>query len=275
MKAAEIRKAVRDRYGSIAREGAEGCGCAPSCCGDEVSVDEVGKAIGYSDDELAQVPEESNLGLGCGNPTALASLEEGETVLDLGSGAGFDCFLAAEKVGAQGKVIGVDMTPDMVEKARQNAAKGGFDNVDFRLGEIEALPVADSSVDVIISNCVLNLSPAREKVFAEALRALRPGGRFLISDLVSDLPPPDFVQNSIDALVGCLPVPRDEYLGGLRDAGFQDVEIAEEKSYPVDMVTADPRVQAFLAEHSDRMGEVVEFIRSVRSASISGRKGAS
>jgi SAM-dependent methyltransferase len=132
--------------------------------------------------------------------------------------------------------------------------------------------VADSSVDVIISNCVLNLSPDRDRVFREAHRALKPGGRFLISDLVSDIPAPDFVQSSIDALVGCLPVLRDEYLAGLRDAGFQEVEVAEEKAYPVDMVTEDPRVQAFLAEHSDRVHEVVKFIRSVRSASISGRK---
>jgi ubiquinone/menaquinone biosynthesis C-methylase UbiE len=238
-----------------------------------VSADQVGKAMGYSDEELGHVPEDSNLGLGCGNPTALASLAEGETVLDLGSGAGFDCFLAAEKVGPTGQVIGVDTTPDMVAKARENAARGGFDNVEFRLGEIEALPVADSSVDVIISNCVLNLSPARDRVFQEALRALKPGGRFLISDLISDVPPPDFVQGSMDSLVGCLPVLRDEYLGGLRDAGFQEVEIAEEKAYPVDMVTTDPRVQEFLAQHSERVGEVVKFIRSVRSASISGKKG--
>ena len=166
------------------------------------TADEISCAVGYDRDELDRVPEGANLGLGCGNPVALASLVAGETVLDLGSGAGFDCFLAAERVGPRGRVIGVDMTPEMVERARANALKGGFANVEFRLGEIEALPVADGIADIVISNCVLNLSPDRPRVLAEALRALKPGGRVMISDLVSDHLVPDFVATSKDSLVG-------------------------------------------------------------------------
>lgn len=171
LKKEETREFVRERYGKIAVEETKGCGCSPSCCGDETPTDATADkslALGYSPEELSAVPEGANLGLGCGNPTAIASLKPGETVLDLGSGAGFDCFLAARAVGDSGKVIGVDMTAEMVSKARQNALKGEFLNVEFRLGEIEHLPVADNSVDVIISNCVINLSPEKPQVFREA-----------------------------------------------------------------------------------------------------------
>ena len=170
--ASEVKNAVRDRYSRAASENT-GC-CETACCGGDTA-DEVSRSIGYSESELADLPADANLGLGCGNPTAIASLLEGQTVLDLGSGAGIDCFLAAKQVGPTGAVIGIDMTPEMLEKARANAARGGYENVEFRLGEIEALPVADASVDVIISNCVLNLSTAKDKVLAEAYRVLRPG----------------------------------------------------------------------------------------------------
>ncbi|NJD62664.1 MAG: methyltransferase domain-containing protein, partial [Deltaproteobacteria bacterium] len=167
MKTEDTRKYVRDRYAGIAKRG--GTCCGPSaCCGSTDPTEEASKRIGYSTEELNAVPDGANLGLGCGNPIVLASLKEGETVLDLGAGAGFDCFLAARQVGPSGRVIGVDMTPEMVDKARKNARKGGYGNVDFRLGEIENLPVGDSSVDAVISNCVINLSTAKEKVFAEA-----------------------------------------------------------------------------------------------------------
>jgi arsenite methyltransferase len=279
MKEEEIRRAVRDRYGSIARTGSIGCGCGCSCgegdTGGEVAVADsitIGQAIGYSGTELEAVPEGTNLGLGCGNPTSLASLREGETVLDLGSGAGFDCFLAARAVGPRGRVIGVDMTPDMVERARRAARAGGYDNVEFRLGEIEALPVADSSVDVVISNCVLNLSPSRERVFAEVTRVLRPGGRIMISDLISLFPTPDFLLESEEALVGCLPVQQDEYLDGLRKAGLTEVEIAEEKAYPTDLLTADPAIQEFLAGHPEEREAAVAFMASIRSGLIRGWK---
>jgi ubiquinone/menaquinone biosynthesis C-methylase UbiE len=212
------------------------------------------------------------LGLGCGNPTALAHLREGETVLDLGSGAGFDCFLASKEVGPEGRVIGVDMTPDMVERARRAGRAGGYDNVEFRLGEIEALPVPDNSVDAIISNCVLNLSPARERVFAEVMRVLKPGGRIMISDLISSHPTPQFLLESTDALVGCLPVQEDEYLQQLRAAGLEDVEVVVEKAYPTDLLTADPAVGRFLEAHPQEETSVLGFIRSIRSGMIQGRK---
>ena len=160
--------------------------------------------IGYSEEEMTAVPEGANLGLGCGNPTAMASLKEGETVLDLGAGAGFDCFLAAGKVGPEGRVIGIDMTPEMLEKARENAQKGNFSNVEFRLGEIENLPVADGIIDIIISNCVINLVPDKDRVFSEAFRVLKPGGRIMVSDIVLTKELPDFIKNNMAAYVGCI-----------------------------------------------------------------------
>jgi SAM-dependent methyltransferase len=277
MKEEDIRKAVRDRYGSIARDGGIGGGCG---CGDDaenpgaLNLRAIGQTIGYSENELAVVPDGTNLGLGCGNPTALAHLEEGETVLDLGSGAGFDCFLASKEVGPQGQVIGVDMTPDMIERARRAAAAGSYENVEFRLGEIEALPLPDNSVDAVISNCVLNLSPNRDRVFAEILRVLKPGGRIMISDLISAQPTPQFLLESTDALVGCLPVQEDEYLGDLRRAGLTDVEIVEEKAYPNDLLTADPTVQAFVEKNPAEKDTVLSFIASIRSGMIQGKKPA-
>ena len=196
---AKIRKTVREAYGSIA-------GKQTGCCCSRGGPDSTtfAKSIGYSEKELAAIPDGANLGLSCGNPTASASLEKGEVVLDLGSGAGFDCFVVASKVGPTGKVIGVDMTPAMLERARENAKKGNFANVEFRLGEIEHLPVADNSVDVVISNCVINLSADKQRVFAEIYRVLKPGGRVAISDmaLVKDLPRK--VRESIKAYVGCV-----------------------------------------------------------------------
>jgi arsenite methyltransferase len=273
MKEEDIRKAVRDRYGSIAREGTAGCGCG---CSDDGGIDlaTLGQTVGYSQNELSVVPDGTNLGLGCGNPTALAHLREGETVLDLGSGAGFDCFLASKEVGDQGRVIGVDMTADMIERARKAAAAGGYNNVEFRLGEIEALPIADNSVDAVISNCVLNLSPARDRVFTEVLRVLKPGGRIMISDLISDQPTPQFLLDSTDALVGCLPVQEDEYLGDLRQAGLVEVEIVEEKAYPNDLLTTDPAVHAFLDKNPAEKEAVLAFIGSIRGGMIQGKKAA-
>ncbi len=235
MKDEEIRKAVREGYGKIAVQGTDGrvaannCGCG---CGCGSITDTMSKAMGYSDEELTVVPEGANLGLGCGNPTALASLKEGEVVLDLGSGAGFDCFLAAEKVGESGKVIGVDMTAEMIEKARQNATKSNYRNIEFRLGEIENLPVADNSVDVVISNCVINLSPDKKRVFQETYRVLKPGGRLMVSDITLLKELPAFIKDSIAAYVGCVAgaTTREEYLATVADAGFQEVEIIGESS---------------------------------------------
>ena len=224
----EIRKSVRENYAKHATSCKSGCG--GSCCSE--SAPPVSKVIGYSDAELRAIPQGADLGLGCGHPTALASLEKGEVVLDLGSGAGIDCFLAADKVGEAGRAIGVDMTPEMIERARENARKEDVANVEFRLGEIEHLPIADASVDVVISNCVINLSPDKPQVFREAFRALRPGGRLLVSDIVLRGELPQEVLESMEQYVGCVAGASqiDDYLGAIRDAGFRDVTIVKDTS---------------------------------------------
>ena len=205
-----IRESVRERYGDIARQGDAGCCGSSSDCGDTELIDLISiqnqhsSQMGYSNEELASVPEGANMGLGCGNPQAIAALKQGETVLDLGSGAGFDSFLAARQVGEKGLVIGVDMTPDMISKARENARKGSYDNVQFRLGEIEHLPVADATIDVIISNCVINLSTDKPAVFSEAYRTLKTGGRLAISDVVATADLPEEIKNDLALYSACV-----------------------------------------------------------------------
>ena len=224
-KDAKIRKAVREAYGKVAQR-TSSC-CAPvqsSCCQPDAS--QKSEAMGYAGADLKEVPEGANLGLGCGNPVALASLKQGEIVLDLGAGAGFDCFLAAKKVGEKGRIIGVDMTPEMIDKARANAEKGKYRNVEFRLGEIEHLPAADNSVDVIMSNCVINLAPDKGAVLKEAYRVLKPGGRLSISDLALRNELPAKIRNSIEAYVGCIggAILLEDYKAAVSDAGFKDVK---------------------------------------------------
>jgi arsenite methyltransferase len=203
-----VRSAVREHYGKVAAR-AGGCGCAPTCCstdsaGDFPAATIVAQALGYSANDTTAVPDGANLGLGCGNPIAIASLLPGQTVLDLGSGAGFDVFLAARVVGEDGRVIGVDMTPEMISRARANAARGNYRNVEFRLGEIENPPVAESTVDVIISNCVINLSPDKAAVFRAAFRVLKPGGRIAVSDIVALHPIPETMRHDLPAYSGCV-----------------------------------------------------------------------
>lgn len=218
---AVIREEVRRRYDATAR-GETSAGGSNECCTNTDATE-----LGYSEEEKA-LGEGANLGLGCGNPLAIASLEQGQTVLDLGSGAGFDCFLAARAVGENGRVLGVDMTQAMLEKARENASRNGFKNVEFRFGEIEALPVADQSVDVIISNCVINLSPEKPRVFREAFRVLKPGGRVAVADVVASVPLPDEIKADWAAYTGCMAGASqvDELELMLQEAGFQEIKIA-------------------------------------------------
>jgi SAM-dependent methyltransferase len=235
MRKENIKKAVRDRYGDIATQAGTCCFPSASCCGSGNAVENISMGVGYRPEDLQAVPEGANLGLGCGNPVALASLREGETVVDLGSGAGFDCFLAARAVGDSGRVIGVDMTPEMLDKARENARKGDYRNVEFRLGEIENLPVADNVADIIISNCVINLSPDKGRVFEEAFRILKPGGRLMVSDIVLLKELPAALKESVAAYTGCIAgaLMKDDYLGEIGAAGFQDVRIINETLFPL------------------------------------------
>lgn len=271
IKEEEIRKVVRDGYATIAKSGSSCCSPTSSCCSTNAS-QEISKGIEYTEKELEAVPEGANLGLGCGNPVAFTSLREGETVLDLGSGAGFDCFLAANKVGKSGKVIGVDMTPEMIEKAREHARKGSYENVEFRLGEIENLPAADGSVDVVISNCAINLAPDKERVFKEAFRVLRPRGRLLVSDIVLSRELPSSIRDSIQAYVSCLAgaTMKDEYLHIIRKAGFQQVRIIDEAPFPVEFVVNDTTGRA--PRKSRIVDEARELASSVLSVSVSGVK---
>ena len=234
-KTEEIKKVVRDGYAKALSQSTSCCSTSSCCCGtDQAKV--ISKKVGYSDSEMTAVPEGANLGFGCGNPVALASLKEGDVVLDLGSGAGFDAFLAAQRVGKTGRVIGIDMTPEMVERAKKNAKKGKYANVEFRLGEIEKLPVEDNSIDVIISNCVINLSPDKEEVFKEAHRVLKSSGKLMVSDLVLAKDLPKELKDSIEAYVGCLAgaIKKDRYLKLITMAGCEDVEVIGESSYPMD-----------------------------------------
>lgn len=227
-KSNDIKNIIKNSYANIAKSSG-GCCCSGKCDSNQKAQKQSGQ-IGYSEDEMSQAPKGSNLGLGCGNPTAIASLKEGEIVLDLGSGAGFDAFLASPRVGKTGKVIGIDITDEMLEKARENAKNGGYANVEFRKGDIENLPVEDNSVDVVISNCVINLAPDKEKVFSETYRALKQGGRLMVSDTVLVKPLPENLKNDKDLLVGCVSgaILKQDYLNLLKKVGFSDITIHKE-----------------------------------------------
>jgi ubiquinone/menaquinone biosynthesis C-methylase UbiE len=272
MKRKDIKEIIKEGYGEIAKKGGSCCGPSPSCCGSAGPAQEIGKQIGYSEKDLRMAPEGANLGLGCGNPIAIASLREGETVLDLGSGAGFDCFLAANRVGKNGRIIGVDMTPEMIEKGRENALKGNYQNVEFRLGEIERLPVGDRSVDVIISNCVINLSPDKTKVFQETFRVLKPGGRFVISDIVLLKELPKVIKDSVEAYVGCVSGAslKSDYLRSIEAAGFEQVRVIEETVFPIDFIISDPSMKRMIKDSGLDPEGLKEIAGSVMSIKVQG-----
>lgn len=273
-----VRQKVREGYGKIASRGGSCCGPAPTCCGSAPAAsDNLARHLGYSAEELAALPEGANLGLSCGNPNALAALQPGEVVLDLGAGGGFDVFIAGRKVGPTGRAIGVDMTPEMLAKARQNLAlyreRSGLENVEFRLGEIEHLPVADNSVDVVISNCVINLSPDKPQVWREIARVLKPGGRVAVSDLALLQPLPPALAESVEALVGCVAgavlVSETERMA--RAAGLTDLELRHKSDY-IDSMTdwQDPLYQKIVA-HLPAGAKPGDYITSLE---IRARKSA-
>jgi len=258
----KVKKMVREGYAKVAK--AEKCCCSP----------EISQKIGYTQKELRSIPKGAEFSLGCGNPVALASLKEGETVLDLGSGGGLDCFLAAKIVGEKGKVIGVDMTAEMIDKARENCKKGKYKNVEFRLGEIENLPVADNAVDVIISNCVINLSPNKQRVFEEAFRVLKPDGGLMISDIVLLKELPEAIKKSKKAYIDCIAgaILKDKYIQLIKDAGFQDVKVVEETRFPIDCMTNDPDAKAVIKDLGISVESLKEFASSVVSIKVKGTK---
>ncbi len=291
----EIKQAVRQTYGNIARRFVEEpartascCGPAPSeakaesktaqasCCGpSEAPAESTGSAAKlYSAGELADLPDSvTNVSLGCGNPTAIAELQPGEVVLDLGSGGGIDCFLAAQQVGPEGQVIGLDMTTDMIRLARRNAKKVGATNVEFRYGEMEEIPLPDESVDVIISNCVINLSPDKDAVFGEAYRVLRPGGRMMVSDIVVNGELPQAIRNRLDAWAGCIAgaLEESDYVGKIRTAGFEEVGILSRDYVPADQVMETEDVQQIIAVGPDGPveGEDVQAMMDKAGISVS------
>jgi arsenite methyltransferase len=276
----DIKQAVRERYAGHATAGTSCCSAAgsgakapSSCCGTDTT-SAVTQALGYDAGELAAVPEGADLGLGCGNPLALLDLREGETVLDLGSGGGIDCFLAAKRVGPSGHVIGVDMTPEMLTRARKNAANGGYENVEFRLGEIEHLPVADASVDAVISNCVVNLVPDKAQVFSDAFRVLKPGGRLSVSDIVLLGEVPLAIRDSVDAYVACLSgaILRDDYLKLIEEAGFADVAVTEARTFTVGDVVAEDLVAEFAERTGATMDELRDAAALFQSVRVQARK---
>jgi arsenite methyltransferase len=276
MEKEEIRKVVREGYAKIVKPESSCCAPVKSCCGGTDLVQDMSRNVGYTEEELKAVPEGANLGLGCGNPIALASLKEGETVLDLGSGAGFDCFLAANQVGKTGKVIGVDMTAEMLDRARENARKGNFDNVEFRLGEIENLPAGDNQVDIIISNCVINLSPNKKRVFQEAFRVLKPGGRLMVSDIILLKELPEEIRNSVAAYIGCVAgaITKKEYLKAIQAAGFEETKVLGEVTFPAEFLANDPTAREVAKNLKLSREKAKDLASSVVSIKVSAIKPA-
>jgi arsenite methyltransferase len=271
-----IREAVKERFATTVKQ-SSACGCSRKAnFVDPEFIQTASKVAGYSDQDLKSLPAGANLGLGCGNPVALAVIKKGDVVLDLGSGAGVDCFLAANVVGDKGQVIGVDMTPEMVERARENAWNNSYRNVEFRLGEIENLPVDSATVDVIISNCVINLSTDKPRVFREAYRVLKPGGTLLVSDmaLLEDLP--DYVHNSVEAYVRCVggAMRKDAYISAIQQAGFVEVSVVGESHFPAELIAEQPVLKELVGKMNVPMSEVERIGQTVVSLKVSAKKAA-
>lgn len=244
------------------------------CCNSKEIAQDIGEKIGYSKEELKNVPEDANLGIGCGNPTALASIKKGETILDLGSGAGFDCFLASKETGETGSVIGVDITAEMVAQAKINAKKGDYKNVEFKIGEIENLPIKNNSIDLIISNCVINLSNQKEQVFKEAFRVTKPRGRIMISDIILLRKLPNYVKNSVEGHIACLAgaVKKEDYISAISKAGFKEINIDKQTPFPMELMLNDPIAKKIVKENNLTKNEIRDIANAIASVSISARK---
>ena len=272
----QIQKNVKSGYADIVKRNTKKS-FLPNifqCCDPKEIATNIGKKIGYSEEELKNVPEDANLGIGCGNPTALASIKKGETILDLGSGAGFDCFLASRETGETGKVIGVDITPEMVLQAQKNAEKGKYKNVEFKIGEIENLPVESNSIDLIISNCVINLSNQKERVFEEAFRVAKPNGRIMISDIILLKDLPAYVKNSVEGHIACLAgaVTKEHYINAITKAGFENISIDKQAPFPIELMLNDPIAEKIVRENNLTEKEIKDIANSIASISISAKK---
>lgn len=272
----KIQKNVKSGYASIVKRNTKKS-FLPNifqCCDPKEIATDIGKKIGYSEEELRNVPEDANLGIGCGNPTGLASIKKGETILDLGSGAGFDCFLASKETGETGKVIGVDITPEMVAQAKKNAEKGKYKNVEFKVGEIENLPIESNSIDLIISNCVINLSNQKNQVFQEAFRVAKSNGRIMISDIILLHDLPDYVKNSVEGHIACLAgaVRKEDYINAIAGAGFSDISVDKEAPFPIELMLNDPIAEKIVRENNLTEKEIKSIANSIASISISAKK---
>ncbi|MGL4629650.1 MAG: arsenite methyltransferase [Leadbetterella sp.] len=272
----QIQENVKNGYSAIVKR-SKRAKFIPSflgCCDLKGMVKDISHSIGYTDKELKNVPEGANLGIGCGNPTALASIKKGETILDLGSGAGFDCFLASRETGDTGKVIGVDITPEMVKQAKKNAEKGDYKNVEFKVGEIENLPIESNTIDLVISNCVINLSSQKEQVFKEAYRVVKPNGRLMISDIILLHELPDYVKNSVEGHIACLAgaVRKEDYINAISNAGFTEINIDKQAHFPIELMLNDPIAGKIVKENNLTEIEIKSIANSIASISIRAMK---
>lgn len=268
----KIKQNVKSGYADIVKHNSKKSFLSNflQCCSPKKIASDISKQNGYSQAELKSVPDNANLGIGCGNPTALASIKKGETILDLGSGAGFDCFLASRETGETGRVIGVDITPEMVLQAKKNAKRGNYKNVEFKIGEIENLPIENNSIDLIISNCVVNLSNQKDLVFREAFRVTKPNGRIMISDIIllNDLP--DYVKNSVEGHIACLAgaVRKEQYIDAISKAGFENISIDKQASFPIELMLNDPIANKIVRENNLSEKEIKSISNSIASISI-------